>query len=164
MDMASKGLTKEERAKLYLSDAEYIKLLEKVAEKVNEPGFEPKFFDSTETGDKYTTSNCGLCNDMDDDGPWSTPENVLFPGQFPRRRSFKYRLDHQLCPFDERTAEDMKTQKGWNGCFYTCYLFKDRLVLVNGRYEMASRISVDEMKAMAAKRLSEAMAAPPSPS
>ena len=114
-----------------MSDVEYVKLLEKIVETVNKPGFYPKRDDDNTAGAKDTTSNCGLCNDG-----FATTDNVLFPTQFPERHDLKYFQDHQQCPFDTRL------KKSLNGCFYTCYLFKH-----------VGPLDVDVVKKMAADML-----------
>jgi len=123
---------------MYMSDAEYVKILEKIVDAVNQPGFKPEFYDDTTTGAKRTWSNCGLCND-DENSTFATKENVAFPDQFPHRRDFKSFETHQQCPFDWRKKPDI------NGCFHTCYLFQNK----------RSSISVDSIRRMAARRLGE---------
>ena len=126
---------------MYMSDEEYLKILEKIVETVDAPDFKPEFYDDNTIGSKRTWSNCGLCND-DENSTFATKENVAFPDQFPGRRDFKYFKDNQQCPFDFRKI------KGVNGCFFTCYLFKNKW----------SSINVESIKRMAHKRLDDAKA------
>ena len=101
---------------LYLTDTQYLKILKKIKETVDQENFRPNYFDSTFTGDKYTESNCGLCNDN-----FTDKETALFPEAFPNRKSMKYSLAHHKCPFDQRNQPtDSK------GCFYYCYLFQNK--------------------------------------
>jgi len=107
-------LSPEDHAELYLTDEQYLRLLVKVKETVNKPDFEVHRFDSTFPGDKYTESNCGLCNDE-----FCELDMALFPEQFPERKTTKYREQWHKCPFDTRPM----TSEFKSGCFYTCYLF-----------------------------------------
>ena len=99
--------------KLYLTDTQYLQLLQKIGETVNQSNFRPRWEDSTEIGSKHTLSNCGLCND-----DFTTPETAMFPSEFPQRKDMKYAQEHHKCPFDFRT------KMGLMGCFYTCWFFK----------------------------------------
>ena len=128
----------EKNKELYMSDVEYVKILERIVETVKQPGFEPKFYDDTTNCAKRTWSNCGLCND-DENSTFATKENVAFPDQFPHRRDFKYFETHQQCPLDWRKNPDI------NGCFHTCYLFGNK----------ESSISVDSIRSMVMRRLNE---------
>jgi hypothetical protein len=106
---------------IYLSDEQYRKILWKIKDVVDTPRFSPTCFDSTALGDKYTESNCGLCNDG-----FTDEETALFPSKFPERREMKYRLGNHRCPFDMREIPGLL---GWgNGCFSGCYLFKNTRV------------------------------------
>lgn len=98
---------------LYITDMEYLQLLQKIKEVVNKPDFKPTWYDSTTMGDKYTETNCGLCNDN-----FTTKDTAMFPDQFPQRKDMKYAKSEHKCPFDFRK------KVGWNGCFYTCWFFK----------------------------------------
>jgi hypothetical protein len=97
-----------------LSDEQYITVLHKIRDTVFSKEFKPYYYDSTVIGDKYTESNCGLCNDKF----YEDIDMHHFPEQFPERLSPKYRQDTHQCPFDWRD------NASFNGCFHTCYLFK----------------------------------------
>lgn len=101
-----------------LTHEQYSRILLKIKEAVDQPGFRPAFYDSTTVGDKYTTSNCGFCNDE-----FTDEETSLWPDQFPKRKSMKYREDDQRCPFD--TRKEAPSGYAW-GCFYHCYLFQGK--------------------------------------
>jgi len=106
-------------SKLYLTDAQYKRILGKIEEVVNSPNFAVHCFDSTFPSDKYTESNCGFCNK-----DFTELDTALFPAQFPGRKSLKYRKSNHKCPFDTREEPGIL---GWGaGCFPKCYLFKDR--------------------------------------
>lgn len=103
----------------HLSDAQYLDLLQKIKARINQPEFVVYCYDSTVVGNRYTESNCGLCNEE-----FVTADTAMFPGYFPGRRDMKYRQKHHKCPFDLRGAEPAE---GFSmGCFYSCYLFKNR--------------------------------------
>lgn len=104
--------------KLYLTNAQYRRILGKIKDVVNSPDFAVDCFDSAYPGDKYTTSNCGFCND-----DFTELDTALFPNEFPGRKSMKYRRKNHKCPFDTRKAPGLL---GWDGCFHRCYLFKGR--------------------------------------
>lgn len=99
---------------LYLTDKDYGERLLKISNAVNDMFFKPTREDSTTVGAKYTTTNCGMCNDE-----FTTKESAMFPEDFPQRKSSKYGLKHHVCPFDRRMNPD-----GSMGCFYDCYVFK----------------------------------------
>jgi len=101
--------------KIRLTDIQYISILKQILEVVQTPNFKGTVYDSTTTGDKYTESNCGFCNEM-----FTTKDTALFPDEFPDRKSLKYREDHQRCPFDRRAMDN----KDMNGCYYHCLLRK----------------------------------------
>jgi len=98
---------------LYLNNDEYREILAKIVERVNQPDFKPWGEDSTMFGNKYTITNCGVCNDE-----FCTKENAMFPDQWPQRKHKKYTRGSQLCPFD------MDGSMGSLGCFYRCYIFQ----------------------------------------
>lgn len=115
--------SQERRAELYLNDKQYFILLENIKKTINTHDFKVYCYDSTEIGNKYTASNCGLCNDE-----YCTFEMALFPRSFPDRKTIKYRENWHKCPFDMRPiSNNLK-----NGCFYTCYLFKTH----NGKHDI----------------------------
>jgi len=108
-------------SKLELTNKQYHNLLLKIRNTVNSPNFQPYCYDSTTIGDKYTESNCGLCNDA-----YTTLETALFPEEYKKygRRSRKYRKKNHKCPFDLRFGTDGKGFIHYNwGCFYHCFLF-----------------------------------------
>ncbi len=105
------------RRDLQLTDEQYLALLYQIHQVVTHRSFKPEFEDSTTPGNKYTQSNCGLCNDH-----FGTKEMMLFPEQFPQRVSLKYRQGHHHCPFDRRPLEEDCSI----GCFYHCRLFQRR--------------------------------------
>lgn len=124
---------------LYLTDDQYLCLLAKIVEAVEQEDFIPSCDDDTTIGSKHTGSNCGLCND-----DFATLETAMFPDQFESgRKSMKYRQDHQLCPFDKRTLDDNL----FNGCFYTCCLFHD------GFLPKGPGTKVDKLRSLARRRL-----------
>ena len=47
---------------LHLNEEQFKRILKKIRDRVNEPDFKLQVEDSTTIGEKYTTSNCGLCN------------------------------------------------------------------------------------------------------
>lgn len=105
---------------LNITDQQYLDLLLKIKETVNQPNFKPIWDDSDQIGNKYTESNCGLCNDN-----FTIKETALFPKDFPQRKDMKYHKQIHKCPFDFRK------KVGFNGCFYTCWFFKRGLRDVN---------------------------------
>lgn len=110
------NLLKSNSKDIYLTDEQYKSILLKIKETVEQEGFQYSCIDSTTIGDKYTRSNCGMCNDN-----FTEKEMALFPDQFPGRKSMKYRQKHHKCPFDMRVeSEHFDT-----GCFYHCCLFQD---------------------------------------
>lgn len=109
---------------IYLTDEQYLKLLDKVKDLViREDSY--FVFDSTTIGDKYTTSNIGLCNEELTD-----LDTALFPNEFKNynRKCMKYKKEHHLCPFDNRIKliETKETTNMLNGCYYTCSLQKKK--------------------------------------
>lgn len=103
--------------KLYLTDDQYRRILGKIEEVVNSPNFAADCFNSNFPGDKYTTSNCGFCND-----DFTELDTAIFPSQFPGRKSMKYRRENHKCPFDTRKDPGLL---GWGcGCFSKCHLFE----------------------------------------
>ena len=109
---------------IYLTDEQYGKLLEKIKVAVSE-NTQFKVMDSTDIGNKYTTSNVGLCNDG-----FTELDTALFPEQFLEygRQSMKYTKIHHICPFDRRLEHVEKDApvNFSNGCYYTCSLKKKR--------------------------------------
>lgn len=104
---------------LYLTDKQYMVILLKIRARVSEDNFRPYCYDSITLGDKFTESNCGLCNEE-----FTDRETALFPEQFPERTTMKYRRENHKCPFDTREKPD---SLGWGiGCFYKCFLFKSK--------------------------------------
>lgn len=104
---------------MYLTDSQYRDILLKIKDVLEQENFKPCYYDSTAFGDKYTESNCGLCNNY-----FTIKEASLFPKEYPERKSMKYRRPNHKCPFD------MRREPGLMGygmsCFYTCYLFKTK--------------------------------------
>ena len=104
---------------IYLTNEEYFDLLvrgRKHLDSIKELEFE----DSDHLGDKYTVSNCGLCNDS-----LTTKDIALFPKNFPHRTTMKYRKPHHKCPLDE------KKERSSQGCFYSCLGFNKKVKTVN---------------------------------
>ena len=99
------------REHLYLTDEQYIELLYKCREMVQElieKGDSPWVYDSTRIGNKYTTSNVGLCNEEE----LCTREDLsLFSDNY----SLKYTRNGQACPFDQSFTSV-------SGCYYRCIL------------------------------------------
>lgn len=118
---------------MYLTDEQYISILEKIRNTVNQPGFQIKTEDCTIMGSWHTLSNCGFCN-LD----YVTRKTALFPDDFPERRFFKFRQNYHGCPFDQRFINQDKADLGYDkGCFYSCALFA------------TNRPSLEKIKAMA---------------
>ena len=76
--------------------------------------------DSNALGNKHTHCTWGLCSDQFD--AWPDAQDHLWPVDFVMRgrHAPKYTKEHQRCPIDTRAMAD----KGMNGCFYTCQIFK----------------------------------------
>ena len=104
---------------LYLTDEQYIEILNKIKSMVNKEGFKPYIYDSTETGNKFTESNCGFCNDS-----FITKANSLSPDRYPAQKSMKYRANHHPCPFDKRFKGIDYGEMYGLGCYYYCTLTK----------------------------------------
>lgn len=99
---------------IFLTDKQYFWLLQKARDNLDKIE-KAEGCDSTETGNKYTKTNIGLCNtDL------TTLETALFPDQYPERKSLKYRKENHMCPLDSRSYKT-------TGCFYTCLFFKNNL-------------------------------------
>ena len=132
---------------LYLNDEQYNRLLTKVEELI--PQFNSFLVvDSTTLGNKYTTSNVGLCNDE-----LTEIDMALFPELFEKgRKVMKYRMPHQICPFDSRLSkiENDKRTNMVNGCYYTCTLRQETsdkellLSLVERTKKLASTENIDK--------------------
>lgn len=112
---------------MYLTDEQYLALIEECKKIAAKSDFNPVGDDCTIPGMKSTESNCGLCNE-----DLTTLETALFPKDFPRRKSMKYRRDYHKCPLD------MRAKPGLTGCFYTCVLF-------NRRYRGYTREQIREL-------------------
>jgi hypothetical protein len=104
---------------IYLSDKQYLDTLYKIKRTISRKGFKIICEDSTQIGNKYTTSNCGMCSD-----DFTTKETALFPDEFPERKSMKYRKEYHHCPFDWREPLAWKSDYIRYGCFYTCAIFQ----------------------------------------
>ncbi len=128
---------KIELRRLDLTDEMYKEILYKIRDVVNSPDFYPKSEDCTEIGYKYTTTNCGLCNDDE----FSTSKNAMWPNSFPDRKSMRYTKSHQKCPFDMREEFDS------TGCFYECYIFKPH------KYENEYHYDISRIKEMVEQRI-----------
>ena len=108
---------------LYLTDKQWLSILYKIRDTISKPGFKPGGCDSTEPGNKYTETNCGLCNDN-----FTTLKTSLFPEEFKDgRTTMKYTEDHQICPFDTRPRDS----DHFSGCQYTCGIFNKKLLKGN---------------------------------
>ena len=113
---------------LYLTDRQYLDILEKIEQKLKEGSFDYYIYDSNEIGNKYTESNLGFCNE-----DYTTLDTALFPNQFIEfgYKGMKYKKENQACPFDDR-VRTLKNEKGcfnsigW-GCYYTCCLRREGL-------------------------------------
>ena len=127
---------------LYLTDKQYTKLLLKIKEIVERDNFNYSCYDSTAVGDKFTTSNCGLCNN-----DLTEKDMALFPDQFPERRSKKYRLENHKCPFDMRTGFHR------SGCFYQCCLFHG---IENMPHTKLKKPTINQLKKLVDKTIREA--------
>ncbi len=102
---------------MYLTDEQHLMFLKKQRERLNHID-KATGIDSTTIGDKYTTTNVGMCDDS-----LTTKETALFPDEFPQRMSSKYTEKYHKCPLDKRKLSEL----GMNGCFHTCRFFKDGL-------------------------------------
>lgn len=109
-----------DKKNIYLTDDEYIDLLQRVRDKIAEDGA-TLFFneDCDDIGNKSTTSNYGLCNDE-----FTTKEIAMWPNNFHSNKEMKYLENWHFCPFDKRLHDlilHSKTDVNYmNGCFYTC--------------------------------------------
>lgn len=117
---------------LYLTDEQYLDLLKKIRKDLE--GLQEVFADDcTITGMKHTISNVGLCAGVETESGWSkdkytTRETAMWPEDFdkidkvkypyPQQFTMKYRQDKHRCPLDNRK------KGGFDGCFYTCMIFK----------------------------------------
>lgn len=102
---------------LYLSDTQYLKILQKIQTTLATENFKVGCSDCTAIGYKSTDSNCGFCNDE-----YTDEDMALFPDQYPDRKSRKYRGKNHKCPFDMREIPGIL---GWGySCFGKCYLFR----------------------------------------
>jgi len=102
---------------LYLTDAQYERVLEKIGATVTQDDFEVVCSDQAIIGDKFTASNCGFCNVA-----YTDKDTALFPRLYPEYRTMKYRRENHRCPFDMREEPGIL---GWGwSCFDECYLFK----------------------------------------
>ncbi len=104
---------------MFLTDEQYVTILEKIKAVVFADGFKPSCYDCTDLGNKSTGSNCGFCNDG-----FTEEETALFPDDFPGRRTMKHRGHNHKCPFDMRSIPSLSDFG--SGCFYDCYLFRNR--------------------------------------
>jgi hypothetical protein len=107
----------------YLTDLQFLDLLRVILKTLSQPGFKRSCYDSTDTGDKYTESNCGCCNNN-----FTNKKTAMWPDEFPGRKTMKHRKTRHLCPFDSRD------KGGANGCFYTCMLFRGGNRLRNPKF------------------------------
>lgn len=108
---------------LYLTDEQYLERLQLVRQAVLQHK-QYWVYDNDSIGNKFTTSNVGLCNDE-----LATREMAMFPELYDQgRRSPKYNRPPHLCPFDLRFEElkDDFSDTRRSGCFYTCGLRKHR--------------------------------------
>ena len=102
---------------LRLTDEQYLRVLRKIEATIAQVDFKVVCSDCTVTGQKSTDSNCGFCNNE-----YTDEDMALFPGQYPERKTMKYREESHKCPFDMREEPGII---GWMyGCFYGCYLFE----------------------------------------
>jgi hypothetical protein len=115
---------------LYLTDKEYLDLLRRALHRLGRVK-EIHCGDSTFTGDKYTTTNVGLCDDS-----LTTKEIAMWPDEFPKRRDMKYRSqscngpEPHPCPLDGRLWRDDLRETEWmSGCFYKCKVFHTNITL-----------------------------------
>lgn len=100
---------------IYLSDEQYLQLL--YIGRTHLDGVKHVYAeDSTCTGNKYTTTNVGLCNEE-----LCTKEIALWPHKWPGRKTIKYRASGQKCPLDTRVSGDTSS-----GCFYHCVIFQKK--------------------------------------
>lgn len=108
--------------KLYLTDKQYLDILNKIENEIN-CNITPVVCDSNTIGDKFVSSNIGFCNQG-----FTTLETALFPDLFVEcgRTNMKERLANHACPFDNRirTGKNLpnRLMNLGCGCFYTCSL------------------------------------------
>lgn len=115
-----------ENKELYLTNNQYLNILDMIENKLNNKT-NISICDSNTIGDKYTSSNIGLCNDE-----FTTLRTALFLEDFKKygRNDMKYRLDNHACPFDNRIREPYKKHGLMSlgrGCYYTCSLKNNKL-------------------------------------
>lgn len=101
---------------IHLTDAQYREILNKILEVVQQENFHAIVEDSEQIGNKYTTSNCGLCSQQ-----YTTQETAMFPEDWPSRRELKYTLANHRCPFDSRESANYSY-----GCFFYCILKRQK--------------------------------------
>lgn len=70
---------------IYLTDEQYLSLLIRQRDRITHIK-EASGEDSTHSGDKYTVTNVGLCDEL-----LTTKDTALWPEDFPQRKSMKYR-------------------------------------------------------------------------
>ena len=108
----------------HLTKVQYQEILQEMREIVGRSGWVGQGEDSDTVGDKYTTTNGGLCADH---LYCNDPSRALFPQAFPTRRALKYQENNQVCPFDKRILG--KAPPVSHGCFYHCRIFQESALL-----------------------------------
>lgn len=115
---------------MYLTDQQYLDLLKSIRKDLDSID-KVYAYDSTQIGNKFTETNCGLCA-VDDDGHdrHVTEETAMWPKDFkrqgkteypyPQQFARKYRKEKHKCPLDDREG------KHSDGCFYNCLAFNKK--------------------------------------
>ena len=109
----------------HLTDEQYFRCLDKISWILTDPDFKMEGEDSTCTGDKYTRTNFGMCNDEG----LCDAENAMWPDRFPERKVLRYKEEWQLCPCDSRVFvfRSISDIDRFRGCFYSCYHFTHKV-------------------------------------
>ena len=102
---------------LYMTDAQYLKIMNNLKAFVNS-GAKLSGFDDNTIGDKDTQCTWGLCGDNVKVYP--DADMHLWPKDFPKRIAPKYLQNHHRCPFENPNAKDQIS-----GCFYRCRFFQE---------------------------------------
>lgn len=104
---------------LYLTDEEYLRILQNLKEEIQN-GAQLVYENSDDQGNSYNFCSWGLCSISRNIAP--EPIMHLWPDRFVKESkvAIKYRQPHQKCPLDQRVHESSF------GCFYSCRVFGKR--------------------------------------
>lgn len=99
-------------------------------------GLKFKAFDSTFTGDKYTSAEWGLCS-CEDAAAYPDANDHTFPDAFVEHKRLTPRSPPKgaTCPFDRGRFKPDALNPGNQGCFYRCMLFNP----VKGQLPLAEK-------------------------